>query len=154
MASKKYSSMEDYYNNIVSQSVDRCTYCGECIRNCPLLPQSPVKDKAPEEVIRKIIEFLKEGIISEEVYQKVFRCASCGTCSESCPEGIDILPVFEAAKIKLAKQGKVPDAVNFVMGIFGMWSVLSAIQTKSSEVRWLSSAPSRPRRTENVVFLG
>jgi heterodisulfide reductase subunit D len=151
---EKYSSLEDYYNSMERQSIDKCTYCGDCIRNCTLLPQTSVKDNSPEEVIRKIIEFLKDGVFSDEVYEKVFKCASCGVCTESCNEDIDILPAFEAAKMKLAMIGKVPEAVNSVMGIYDMWKVLSAIQTRPSEVRWLSKAPSSPQRVENVVFLG
>jgi len=146
--------MKDYYSDIARQSVGRCDYCGNCIRNCLLLPQTPVKDCAPEDVIRKIMRFLNEGVVSEEAYQKIFRCSSCGACSDSCPEGIDILPAFEAAKMKFAELGRLPEAVDSVKGIYTMWRVLSALQTKPSEVRWLSKAPSRPRRTENVVFLG
>jgi len=154
ITSEKYSSLEDYYNNIARQSIDKCTYCGDCIRNCALLPQTSVKDNAPEEVIRKIIEFLKDGVFSDEVYEKVFKCSSCGICTDSCIEGIDILPAFEAAKMKLAMLGKVPEAVNSVMGIYNMWKILSAIQTRSSEVRWLSHAPSSPPSVEHVIFLG
>jgi Fe-S oxidoreductase len=128
MASEKYSSMEEYYNDIARQSVDRCTHCGNCIRNCILLPRTPVKDNAPDDgqIMEQIMEFLNEGVVSEEVYQRVFRCSSCGACSDSCPEGTDILPAFEAAKMKFAKLGKLAEAVNFVKGIYVAQRVLAA----------------------------
>jgi Fe-S oxidoreductase len=153
-AIQKYPSVEAYYDDIARHSIESCTYCGNCIRNCLLLSHTSAKDNAPEDVIRKIMRFLDEGIASDEAYQKVFTCSSCGTCSDSCPEGIDTLPLFEAAKIKFAKLGKLPEAVNSINGIYTMWRVLAALQTNPSEARWLSEAPSQPRRTENVVFLG
>jgi Fe-S oxidoreductase len=154
VTAEKYSSMEEYYSDMARQSFARCTYCGSCIRNCLLLPQTPGKGYPPEDLIRKIMKFVNEGVVSEEAYHKVFTCSSCGACSDSCPEGIDILPVFEAAKTKFAKLGKLPEAVQSIKGIYPMWRILSALQTKPSEVRWFGKAPSRPPRAENVVFLG
>jgi len=154
MSEPKYSSLEEYYDDIVRQTVEECTLCGECIRDCPMLLLTPIKDKPPEEIMEKVINFLKVGVFSEEVYLLAFSCASCGYCSDSCPEGIDVLLAFEATKIRLAKLGKAPEAVNFVEAIPGMWRTLSALQTKPSEARWLTKVPPRPERTENVVFSG
>ena len=154
MSEQKYSSLEEYFDDIARKTIEKCTLCGECLRNCPTFPLTPIKDKAPEEIIEKMINFLKGGGFSEEVYHKVFSCSSCGICSDSCPEGIDVLLAYEAAKIGLAKRGKVPEPVNFVGEIPGFWRTLSALQTKPSEARWLKKASSRPERTENVVFLG
>ena len=154
MSEPKYPSLEEYYNDIARQAIEECTLCGECISNCPVFPLTQIKDKAPEEIVRKIITFLKEGIFSEEVFHKAFSCASCGICTNSCPQGINVLLAFEAARIRLANQGKLPEAVKSMGDIASFGRTLSALQINPSEVRWLKRAPSRPERAENVIFTG
>jgi Fe-S oxidoreductase len=154
MSEPKYPSLEEYYNDIARQAIEECTLCGECVRNCPILPLTPVKDKAPQEIMEKVINFLKGEVFSEEVFYKAFSCASCRVCTDSCSQGINALQVFEAARIRLANQGKLPEAVHSTGGIASFGRTLSALQMKSSEARWLRRAPSQPERTENVVFTG
>jgi Fe-S oxidoreductase len=154
MSEPKYPSLEEYYNDMARRAVEECTLCGECVRNCPVFPLTPIKDKAPEEVMEKVINFLKDGVFSEEVFYKAFSCASCRNCTDSCPQGIDVLLAFEAARIRLANQGKLPEAVRSMGEIASFGRILSALQIKPSEARWLRRPPSRPAKTENVVFTG
>jgi Fe-S oxidoreductase len=154
LSAPKYPSLEEYYNDIARQAIEECTLCGECVRNCPLLPLTPIKDKAPEEIMEKVINFLKDGGFSEEVFYKAFSCSDCEICTDSCPQGINVLLVFEAARIRLANQGKLPEAVHSTGEIASFGRTLSSLQMKPSEARWLKRAPSRPERTENVVFTG
>ena len=68
MSRQKYFSLEQNYNDVVHHAVEECILCGECLRNCLTYPLSPLKDKAPEEMIQEMIEFLKEGSFTEDVY--------------------------------------------------------------------------------------
>jgi len=154
----KYSSLKELYDDIIHQAVEECILCGECVSNCRMFPLNPMlKDKDPVEITEKMIDFLKDGVSSEEVYTMAFGCAGCGYCNDFCPQEIDVLRMIEATKIELVEQGgKTPEAVNFILPKrrINLYEILAALQTKPSEQRWLKRIPPQPKKTENVVFLG
>jgi Fe-S oxidoreductase len=157
VSKQKYFSLEQNYNDVVHRAIEECILCGECVSNCLTYPLSPLKDKAPEEMMQEMIEFLKEGTFTEDVYQKAFGCAGCGYCSDSCPQEIDPLLLHEGLKMKLLEQGKEPpEVLNFVVPgqRMNLYEILSSLQIKPSETRWLKKPPAVPQQTKNLVFLG
>jgi Fe-S oxidoreductase len=157
MFKRKNISLEEVYNDVVRKTIEECNFCGACVNDCIIFPLTELKDQAPDEIMEKVVDFLKGGAFSEEVYLKAFSCSGCGYCSDSCPLGIDPMLLHEALKIELIKRGvKPPEAMNFVIPgqRFNLYEILSALQTKPSEVRWLKRVPPHPKVTDTVVFLG
>lgn len=151
---KKYPSLEANYTDILRQTVDNCILCGACVDKCPVVPLSTMKD---EDIMQRVLDFIKDGTYSETVFIKAYSCAGCGYCTDACPQGLDPLLIHEALKVKLMKSGvKPPDAFDFFMPgqKINIHGILSALQTKPSEMRWLKHVPPKPEVKENVVFLG
>ena len=98
--------------------------------------------------------FLRRGVMSDEGYFKVFGCASCGRCTESCREGINAQQIFEAARADMVRHGRVPDASRSIEHVSAFWKLLSALQLRPSEMRWLWNVPRNAPRSKTAVFLG
>jgi Fe-S oxidoreductase len=157
MSKHKYVFLKEFFDDVIRNSIEECVVCGECVRDCPVLPLTPLKDRPPDEIMQSMIDFLKDGVYSDEAYIRTFSCTGCGYCSDLCPQGIDPLLVHEAAKIELFKLGKkspVKDNPALSARNLRKVDILYALQTKPVEVRWLKKVPSRPQKTENLVFLG
>ncbi len=154
---KRFDSFEEYYDNLALNIIENCVECGECIRACQVFPFTPIKDEPPEDIIDKIIDFLKNSKFYDEVYLKAFSCAGCESCIDVCPQELDSLGLHELLKIRLIKIGKsVPEGVNFVLpkNMPNLIKVISALQMKPSGARWITKAPFNAPHVENVVFLG
>ena len=157
MADKKYDSLDENYNEFVRQFVENCTFCGECVSVCPTFKLASISDQSPQGIMQKVVDFLKGGACSKDVYLKAQSCSGCGHCVDICPQGINPVLIHEATRIVLIKQGEEPPQfTNFLVPgqKFNLFNILAALQTKPSEARWIKAVPSQPKKTETVVFLG
>lgn len=147
--------LAEYYGQIIDKAIADCTTCGDCLRYC--LMSSIRGDRDPQTVMEKLIGFLNGGEASDEVYFEAFTCAYCGYCSNLCPAGLDPMVIREATKNELIKKGRaVPEAVGFLYPNqrINLYEILTALQTKPSEQKWLKNSPAEPKKAENVLFLG
>ncbi|MEM2465311.1 MAG: (Fe-S)-binding protein [Candidatus Bathyarchaeia archaeon] len=150
---RKFSSYAEFYENVIREAIEKCSYCGACIDVCRMQPYY----KRPENIMEKMINFLKGGELSSEVYKETFDCGCCGGCTDSCPFGIDPHLLHEAAKIEIVKRGgRPPESLNFVLPgqKYNVYVILSALQMRPSEARWLKKVPPSPKKVKNVLFTG
>jgi hypothetical protein len=75
MHEKKRSSLVQCYEDVVRQTIEQCTYCGECVANCRMRPYYI----APDDIMEKMVNFLRGGELTDEVYTEAFCCGCCGT---------------------------------------------------------------------------
>lgn len=152
----KYPSLEKYYQDMEEKVIAECVQCGECIETCPVFPVA-LEAAEPVDVAEKMFAVLEDGVFSEEAYTKAFSCMSCKECLDVCPQEIDPCLFHDLVKMKLVKLGKnPPEGVNFMLPQRKPFlpGILSSMQMKPSEARWLREAPPSPEKKEIVVFLG
>ncbi|MEM2703938.1 MAG: (Fe-S)-binding protein [Candidatus Bathyarchaeia archaeon] len=154
MPQYKYSSLNEFYDEVVREFLDKCIFCGRCLENCPMTTLV-LRGVTPKKVIKEVARFLKEGEHSKEVYLKAFGCTLCGECSNSCPLGIDVVEVFSKVRSEYFKRGIIPDAFKHKdFATLKDPTILSSMLVKPSERRWMAASSFEPHQTENLVFLG
>jgi Fe-S oxidoreductase len=149
----KFSSYAEIYKDVARQAVELCTYCEACIDKCGRQPYY----KPPKGIMEKMINFLKGGELTDEVLSEIWNCRYCSWCSNICPVGLDPMLIHEASKVEAIKRGaKPPESFNFVFPgqRYNVYEILSALQIKPSEVRWLKKVPPKPKKVENVYYVG
>lgn len=156
----KFTSLDEFYDEVAQKFLQECVFCGKCMDNCPFVPIL-LKNIPSEKIMEKVAKILKDGELSEEVYIKAFGCTLCAECSNVCPKGIDVMEVFCKVRNEYFKRGKIPEALKFYEKEFAnskkrkdFLRILSAIQFKPYEIRWLQEVPSQPKHAENLLFLG
>jgi len=69
-----------------------CYQCFKCSAGCPV---SFAMDILPHQVIRSVLFFQKEKVLSSRT---IWVCASCETCTTRCPNEIDIAKVMDVLR--------------------------------------------------------
>ena len=157
MANIEFSSLEELFEVREKEILDACIQCGECISACPIFSVSALKDRDTAEIAEKMFAVLEEKKYSDEAYQKSFSCMLCGNCIDVCPQGLNPMFFNHLVRARLVEQGnEIPDALGLLLPNREPYlpRILSGIQMKPSEARWVDEVPSDPEKRDVVVFLG
>jgi len=151
------TSLSELYGQMKKQIIQDCNLCGICVDVCPTVPLTALSSMAASDIQQKVIDVLKDGIMSEEASLKSASCTHCGICQDVCPVGINPVIMHELLRLELVKLGKkvyplleikVGDSTYFVPDI------VASMQIKPEEKRWITHVPDNPPRKDVVVFAG
>ena len=153
----KATSLTELLNKEKEEIIEGCDLCGLCVDACPAIPLTPLASMSSFEVQEKVIDVLKNGVMSEEAGIRVASCTYCAMCVDTCPQGLDPLHLLEILQIEMVKLGqKRYPRMEIKLGdrICLISDVLASLQMKPEERRWLTGVPDNPPPKDFVVFTG
>lgn len=151
------ASLGELYNQMKRKIIEDCNLCGICVDVCPAIPLTTLRSIPAADIQVKVIDLLKDGVMSEAVSIRVASCIHCATCQDSCPQDINPVTLQELLQLELVNLGqkrnplmeiKVGDRIHYLSDI------LASMQIKPEEKRWLSNVPDNPQQKDVVVFTG
>lgn len=79
-------------------SLEKCTHCGMCKANCPVL-----KALLEEAVSPRGKSVLIKKDVSDDIF---FMCTLCKACEAECPSSVKLCEEIRKQRCKLNKEGK------------------------------------------------
>src|SRR4030042_1685530 len=149
------ASLSELYSQIKKQVIEDCNLCGICVDVCPSIPLTTLSSMSASDIQQKVIDVLKDGIVSEEATLKIDSCTHCGICQDVCPVDINPVIMHEILRLELVKLGKkayplleikLGDSTYFVP------DMIASMQIKPEEKRWITHVLDNPPQKDVVVF--
>lgn len=151
-------SHKEFLDQQKTKFIEECNLCGKCLKRCPMIPHSKLRDYKAVELQKKIIQCFEEDQLSQEVIDFALICSNCRQCDILCPvEGLRPGCTSEIVKAELYASGKkiTESAAFFLPGEkYFAFEVLASLVMKPTEVKWLEEVPKKQKKTEVVYFLG
>lgn len=151
------NSLPEFYQAQKEHFIDHCTLCGICLDVCSVYPYTNLKDFDAVEMQRKRMEFLRDGIYSQEVYDNTYTCPTCLRCVRPCPEGINMGLINEVIKYEFNQRGiEAPHAIYSCVPEkdFNFFNIMNNMQMDDSQIRWLTEVPAKPKPADILFFAG
>ena len=137
-------TLATYFENERKRVVSRCTQCGTCIEECPIVRHTDLKDTPPREIQEKVIAFLNEGAGDSAVYTKAFACMECYQCVRGrCPEGLNPLTINEIIKYDYRRRNLAPIPYTDPLDPLAKQRVLSSIQVSGKDYAKIFAPPEK-----------
>ncbi|MGI6038346.1 MAG: (Fe-S)-binding protein [Limnochordia bacterium] len=88
----------------LAELVRKCSRCGTCRSQCPILLRQGKESSSPRGLIFLLHELLSGRISpSPRLLDKIYTCLLCDACSVVCPSGVDITKIIKGARQYLAQ---------------------------------------------------
>ncbi|MDR3585006.1 MAG: (Fe-S)-binding protein [Desulfosporosinus sp.] len=148
------NSLSQYFEEERNRVIEECSLCGQCIRECPIIEHTDLKDHSPMEVQRKVIDFLTNGEKNDDVYIKAFACMECYKCvKKHCPKGLNPLLINEIIKWQYKLKGHAPIPYTDPKDQYAKQRVLASIQVSAEDYKRIFM-PTNKKSARYVFFPG
>jgi len=147
-------TVAEHFESERQKVLNQCTKCGICVKKCPILKHTILKDTPPREIQEKVVDFLSTGISNDTVYTKAFACMECYECvSGRCPNGLSPLTINEIIKAEYRRNNLADIPYTDPKDRLAKQRVLASIQVSSPDYK-LIFTPSRKEHAKYVFFPG
>ncbi len=147
-------TLQQYYDEERTKILKNCTACGQCVQKCPAMQAVEEEEYSPREVQLKVLDFLKNGTVSNEVYTRAYGCMECFGCVKGqCPQGLNPLLMNEIIKWAYNRQNIIPITCNDLTDKNAKQRVLSSIQVPKETFQKIFT-PSEKKTAKYVFFPG
>jgi heterodisulfide reductase subunit D len=148
------SSLTDVFDRQRAEALKNCSSCGACLDVCPVYPLTSFSHENPAEVQRRVLAAI-EGNPSDIAREMAASCTACAVCMNSCPLGLNPYHLQQILKGRMSLVAcDVPPKPSVGNKQPDLEDMVSFLQIKPSQVRWLTEVPARPQRKDVVLFLG
>lgn len=150
-------SLSELYSQKKKQIIQDCNLCGICVDVCPSVPLTTLSSMPPSDIQEKVIDVLKDGVVSEEASLKSASCTHCAVCQDVCPVDINPVLMHEQLKLELVRLGKKGyPLMEIKLGdsTYFLPDIIASMQVKPEEKRWITHVPDNPQHKDVVVFTG
>lgn len=151
------TSLSELYRQKKKQIIEDCNLCGVCVDVCPAVPLTTLSSMPASDIQAKVIDLLKNGVMSETASIRAASCIHCATCQDVCSQDINPVTLQELLRLELANTGQKHDPLMEIkLGdrTYFLPDMVASMQIKPEEKRWISHVPDNPQQKDVVVFTG
>ncbi|WP_319202489.1 (Fe-S)-binding protein [uncultured Ilyobacter sp.] len=144
----------NYMNSERRNILKKCTQCGLCIKKCPIIKNTELKNIDPENIQKEVIKFLQEGIPNEIVYNRGFSCMECFGCiDDCCPQRLNPMLINEMIKWDYRRHNLINCEYSDPKDKNSLHRIIASVQINHEDYdKLLTSSPSS--KSDYVFFPG
>ena len=107
---KLKKKLTKYYQDEKQRTKEKCQECGICVKECPIVKHTELKDETPQAIQKAIKAYLQTGKANKTVFNRAFSCMECFKCVDKCcPNGLSPMLINELIKWEYS-QNKIFEA--------------------------------------------
>ena len=134
--------------------LESCIECGLCIKKCPIIEKTELKELSPPEIQKDYLDAVRSGVANEVARARVNSCMECYKCVEDlCPRDLKPMLVHEALKRDFKENEGGGIAYNDQRDKASYQRILASIQVAAGDYRKLFTA-TEVERARYVFFPG
>jgi heterodisulfide reductase subunit D len=147
-------TIREHYVKEKQHFLEKCTRCGLCAKECPILPYTNVSEISSQDIQKGVFDFIESGTPNQWAYTKAFACMECFKCTAGmCPEDLNPMLVNELIKSQYISKGLANKAYSDARQPDSAHRVLASVQVSGAEYNRITTS-SRQQSAPYVFFPG